>query len=89
MSPNINYNYDGEQWEQKMEQFMVPHSMAFDSEGNIYVTDVNNHRIQKFTSDGEFITKWGTEGNGDGEFSSPEGIDVDSHWKCICCRYRQ
>jgi len=60
-------------------QFMVPHSMAFDSGGNIYVTDVNNHRIQKFTNDGEFITKWGTQGNGDGEFSSPEGIDVDSH----------
>ncbi|HEX7256927.1 MAG TPA: 6-bladed beta-propeller [Nitrososphaeraceae archaeon] len=59
-------------------QFMVPHSMVFDSEDNIYVTDTNNHRIQKFTSDGEFITKWGTEGNGDGEFSSPEGIDVDS-----------
>src|SRR5688572_17979175 len=60
-------------------QFKVPHSMAFDSEGNIYVTDTNNHRIQKFTSDGKFITKWGTEGNKDGEFSIPEGIDLDSH----------
>jgi DNA-binding beta-propeller fold protein YncE len=57
---------------------MVPHSMAFDSEGNIYVTDVNNHRIQKFTSDGEFITKWGTEGNADGEFGLPLGIGSDS-----------
>jgi len=59
-------------------QFMVPHSMAFDSSGNIYVTDVNNHRIQKFTSDGKFITKWGTEGNGDGEFGLPLGIGSDS-----------
>src|ERR687898_422260 len=60
-------------------QFMVPHSMAFDSEGNIYITDVNNHRIQKFTSDGEFITKWGSAGNRDGEFSShAHGVTKDS-----------
>ena len=59
-------------------EFMVPHSMAFDSAGNIYVSDVNNHRIQKFTSDGEFITKWGTEGNGDGQFGLPLGIGSDS-----------
>ena len=60
-------------------EFIVPHSMAFDSEGNIYVTDTNNHRIQKFTNDGEFITKWGTEGSGDGEFSShAHGVTKDS-----------
>ena len=57
---------------------MVPHSMAFDSEGNIYLTDVNNHRIQKFTNDGAFITKWGTEGNEDGQFGLPFGIGSDS-----------
>jgi len=44
---------------------------------NVYVTDVNNHRIQKFTSDGEFLTSWGSEGDGDGQFNQPEGIDVD------------
>ena len=36
----------------------------------MYVTDADNHRIQKFNSDGEFITEWGREGSGDGEFSS-------------------
>jgi sugar lactone lactonase YvrE len=39
---------------------------------------MNNHRIQKFTSDGEFITKWGSEGNGDGQFGLPLGIGSDS-----------
>ena len=39
---------------------------------------MNNHRIQKFTSDGKFITKWGKKGNGDGEFDCPTGISVDS-----------
>ena len=44
----------------------------------VYITDGNNHRIQKFTSEGRLITKWGKEGNGDGEFDYPRGIAVDS-----------
>src|SRR5215211_1238385 len=58
-------------------QFMVPHSMAFDSEGNIYVTDTINHRVQKFTSDGQFITKWGSEGNGNGQLNEPHSSIID------------
>jgi sugar lactone lactonase YvrE len=38
---------------------------------------MNNRRIQKFTSDGKFITKWGSEGSGDGQFLLPLGIGVD------------
>lgn len=34
--------------------------------------------VQKFTTEGEHITKWGSEGEGDGQFSAPERIDVDS-----------
>ena len=45
--------------------------------GNVYVIDAGNHRIQKFTSDGEFITKWGSEGSGEGQFSNANGIAVD------------
>ena len=45
---------------------------------NVYVTDQGNGRIQKFTSDGQFIEAWGTTGDGNGQFSEPEGIDVDS-----------
>ncbi len=59
-------------------EFTIPHSIAFDSLGNMYVTDTDNHRVQKFTPDGQFISKWGTLGSGDGEFSHPEGIDIDS-----------
>ena len=43
----------------------------------MYITDVNNNRIQKFASDGTFITSWGSGGEGEGQFSGPEGIDVD------------
>jgi DNA-binding beta-propeller fold protein YncE len=48
----------------------------------VYVTDVSNNRVQKFDSNGNFITKWGSEGSNDGQFgqhSSLDGIAVDSH----------
>ena len=34
--------------------------------------------IKKFDSDGNFITKWGSEGDGEGQFDIPEGIAIDS-----------
>nr|NIT36459.1 6-bladed beta-propeller [candidate division Zixibacteria bacterium] len=46
------------------------------SNGNIYVVDSNNHRIQYFTSSGSFLGKWGSEGTGNGQFSYPRGIAV-------------
>jgi tripartite motif-containing protein 71 len=41
-----------------------PDGVAVDSSGNVYVADSGNNRIQKFTSDGTFITKWGSQGSG-------------------------
>ena len=50
-----------------------------DSSDNVYVGDFGeNNRIQKFDSNGNFITKWGTEGIGDGQFDEPTGIALDS-----------
>ena len=59
-------------------EFNIPHSIAFDSFGNFYVTDTYNNRIQKFSSDGKFITKWGSKGSGNGAFLLPLGIDLNS-----------
>ena len=36
-----------------------PNGIAVDSSGNVYVADADNNRIQKFNSNGTFITKWG------------------------------
>ena len=44
----------------------------------LYVADTNSHRIQKFDSSGNFILKWGSFGNGNGQFNAPEGITRDS-----------
>jgi sugar lactone lactonase YvrE len=42
------------------------------------VADTGNNRIQKFTSYGTFITKWGEQGQNEGQFSSPSGITTDT-----------
>ena len=40
-----------------------------------------NHipRVQKFSPDGKFITKWGSYGSGDGQFIDPEHLAIDSN----------
>ncbi len=66
-----------------------PTDVATDHNGNVYVLnfyysiDDNGHtqyfrNIQKFTADGEFITKWGSYGTEDGQFIIPMGIATDS-----------
>jgi len=40
-----------------------PHDIAVDSSGNVYVAEQGNFRIQKFDSQGNFITSWGSAGS--------------------------
>jgi len=42
------------------------------------VADSRNDRIQKFTSNGNFLTKWGSFGTGDGQLHFPRGLAVDN-----------
>jgi streptogramin lyase len=39
-------------------QFSSPHTIAFDSEGRVFVGDRNNNRIQIFDQEGEFLDLW-------------------------------
>jgi len=54
--------------------FFQLESLSIDNEGNVYVTDSGNARIQKFTSDGQFLKTWGVSGTDNGEFKKPTGI---------------
>lgn len=65
--------------------FASPYGIAVDRYSNVFVTDSwsefvypNQYRVQKFSSDGVFLTTWGSEGTKPGEFDMPEGIAVDS-----------
>jgi len=64
-------------WPKEILGLNSPEGVAVDGLGNVYVADTYNHRIQKFDSEGNFLTKWGTEGSGDGQFKRPVGIAVD------------
>jgi sugar lactone lactonase YvrE len=57
--------------------FNYPFGVAVDAAGNVFVSDKNNYRIQKFDSDGNFLEKWGTYGSDPGEFGSAYGLEFD------------
>jgi DNA-binding beta-propeller fold protein YncE len=51
-------------------QFDIPHALAMDSQGRLFVGDRNNNRIQIFDQDGAFLAQWT-------QFSRPSGIYID------------
>lgn len=62
--------------------FYGPRSLAFGRDGNLYVMDTGNKRVQVFTPDGVFVTQWGGGGIVEGRFDEPVGLgqDADGSW---------
>ena len=56
--------------------FSTATSVAVDRDGNVYVADFHNHRIQKFTSDGAFLTAFGQPGSAPGHFNFPIAVAI-------------
>lgn len=52
-------------------------SVDTDQNGNIYVLDRGNFRIQKFDHNGKYIQTMGRKGQGPGEFEDPRSIKLD------------
>lgn len=50
--------------------------VAVDKSGNVYVADTDNNRVQVFTAKGGFLRKWGSIGDGNGQFAGAEDVDI-------------
>jgi DNA-binding beta-propeller fold protein YncE len=55
----------------------MPWGVTVDTQGDVYVADWRNDRIQKFTSSGAFLVSYGESGNSAGQFHRPSGVAVD------------
>jgi tripartite motif-containing protein 71 len=59
--------------------------LATDSQGNVYVIDTNNYRVQKFDGNGNYLTQWGAQGLEEGNFRVPYDIAVDAQSNVYIC----
>lgn len=50
-------------------QFNIPHALALDSQGRLFVGDRNNARVQIFDQEGNFIDQWS-------QFGRPSGLAI-------------
>jgi DNA-binding beta-propeller fold protein YncE len=58
--------------------FRQPTDVAWDSDGNIYITDgYVNSRVAKFDRNGDWVKSWGERGSAPGQFNLPHTIAVD------------
>lgn len=59
-------------------QFLSPGGVAVDRQGNFYVVDSEECRVQEFSPMGQLLAAWGRQGTGPGEFRNPLGVAVDA-----------
>ena len=62
-------------------QFTYPQRVAVDDGGNVYVTDPDVNRVQKFDGAGAYLADVGSGGTGDGSLFFPLGIATASGGK--------
>lgn len=59
--------------------FLYPTGIAVNGNGNIYIVDTGNSRIQIFDNKGQFLSEFGSQGYGQGQFLNPSGVAISSN----------
>jgi len=74
-SQNLSYQFK-QLWPELKQSWYFYHPMdvAVDPQGFVYVADTWNDQIQKLTSTGQIVTKWGINGADEGQFQTPVSI---------------
>ncbi|XP_024117343.1 tripartite motif-containing protein 3b isoform X1 [Oryzias melastigma] len=73
LGPNFN----------KPSSVFSPHFVAVNNKNEIIVTDFHNHSVKVYNADGEFLFKFGSHGEGNGQFNAPTGVAVDANGNII------
>ena len=63
------------------------HGMQFDSQGRLFVVDVDNARVNAYESSGKFLYAWGKDGLLPGELNAAHGLVVDPGGDVFLCGY--
>lgn len=64
-------------WPREQWLFNCPIGIATDESGNVYIADYGENTIQKYSSSGTLIAKWGGKGKGDGRFDWASIKEID------------
>ena len=76
--PGSNVIYVGEFGAPQDGRFREPTDVAFDSQGNIYISDgYINSRVAKYDMNGDWVMSWGEPGTGPGQLRTPHSIAID------------
>jgi sugar lactone lactonase YvrE len=61
-------------------RFRQPTDVAWDSQGNTYITDgYVNSRVAKYDKNGDWVKSFGEPGTGPGQFRTPHAIAIDKN----------
>jgi len=75
------------QWSESVGMLRMPWGVAVNNQNQIAVTEVGNHRVSVFSSDGTHLRSFGRQGGNQGEFRCPTGIAFDNNGNIIVADY--
>jgi|GEM_PF-649771 len=78
-APSGKFQYADMWTGQPSGQFSTPSDVDVAPNGDVFVLDTNNHRVQVFDADGTYKYQFGSLGQSNGQFKTPLGIEVDAN----------